>query len=176
MGTCNAGKVTYSGVEGEADYAFPFGMTLFANGSINDAKQAANNGTVPGTTPNPAQELANTPKWTYAGGFIFAHGPWHASISYKQVGTAVVYSTISSTGQTVAQLKIPSYDTWNAAFAYDFKNVQVKLQGFNLFDKRNMTNYAPSGNGETTINQTAQPGFLTFQSGRELQLTIVAKY
>ena len=95
------------------------------------------------------------------------------SVTYKQVGDAVVYST---GGATITQLKIPCYDRWNAALAYDFKTFEIKLQGFNLLDRRALTNYVPSGNGETTIYQTAQPGFLSFQSGRELQLTLSAKF
>ena len=70
---CNDGKARYSGVEGEAAYTFQFGLTLFANGSLNNAKQLANAANpAPGIAANPAQELANSPKWTDAVG---AHLP-----------------------------------------------------------------------------------------------------
>ncbi len=47
---CNAGKARYSGVEGEAAYAFDFGLSLFANASLNDAEQLA-------TPANPANGI-----------------------------------------------------------------------------------------------------------------------
>jgi iron complex outermembrane receptor protein len=168
--SCNAGKVRYSGVEGEAAYAFPFGLSLFVNGSINNAKQLANPGNAAeGIPSNPAQELANTPSWTDAVGAIYAHGPWQASVTYKQVGNEVVAGAAHG-----AQLKLPSYDTINGAVAYSFGHFQIKLQGFNLLDRRQITNYVPSGS-ETALYQ-ASGGFYTFQSGRELDVTLVARY
>lgn len=168
--SCNAGNARYSGIEGEVAYALPFGLNVFANGSVNDAKQlaqAANS--AEGIAGNPAQELANTPKWTFALGAMYAQGPWHASLTYKQVGDEVV-----SGAKGGLELPVPKYDTVNAAVAYNFGHFEMKLQGFNLFDKRNLTNYVPSGN-ETALNQT-NGGFYTFQSGREIDLTVVARY
>jgi iron complex outermembrane receptor protein len=175
QGSCNAGTVHYSGVEGEAAYTLPFGMTFFANGSVNAAEQMAQTGTATNGLPsNPKQELAATPRWTDAVGVLFSQGPWHASLTYKQVGDSVVYNSPAS--GFPLPIKLPSYDTWNASAAYDFKNFEIKLQGFNLFDKRQLTNYVPQA-GETTLYNSAETkAMYTFQSGRELQLTLVAKY
>jgi iron complex outermembrane receptor protein len=168
--TCNAGKVRYSGVEGEAAYALPVGMTLFVNGSINDAKQMAQLANVAaGIAGNPAQELAGVPKWTYALGGIYASGPWHFSADYKQVGDEVVAGGLGG-----KQIKVPAYDTINAAISYNFSRYQVKLQGFNLADHRNLINYVPSGN-ETTLYQ-ANGGVYTFQSGLEIDLSLSARF
>jgi iron complex outermembrane recepter protein len=174
-GSCNAGKVTYSGVEGEAAYTLPFGLTFFANGAINDAVQSAQAANaVQGIAGNPKQELAATPRWTDAVGALVHHGSWWASLTYKQVGDQVVYNAPAA--GFPQGIKVPSYDTVNGSIAYDFPHFQVKLQGFNLLDKRSLTNYVPEA-GETTLyNPAATTAFYTFQSGREIQLTVTARY
>ena len=173
--SCNAGKVNYNGVEGEAAYTLPIGLTFFANGSINDAVQAAQAPNIPaGIGGNPRQELAATPRWTDAVGLLLHHDAWRASLTYKQVGSAVVYNTPAS--GFPQGIKLPAYDTVNGSLAYDFKNFQIKLQCFNLLNRRALTNYVPEA-GETTLyNPAATTAFYTFQSGRELQLTLVARY
>jgi iron complex outermembrane receptor protein len=173
--SCNAGKVHYNGFEGEAAYALPFGLTAFANGSINNAKQLPNAANAAeGISANPAQELANVPNSTAAFGGIYAHGPWHASLSYKLVGQAVTYGLVTAAAPGGTQLKLPSYDTWNAAIDYDFGHFEIKLQGFNLLDKRTLIAYTPSGS-ETALYQ-ANGGEYEFESGREVQLTLVGKF
>lgn len=76
----NSGNAAYSGVEGEAAYAFPFGLTLFANGSINTAKN----------TTADLTEL-NAPKWTDALGLLYDYHRWQASLTWKQFGSQVAY-------------------------------------------------------------------------------------
>jgi outer membrane receptor protein involved in Fe transport len=87
-------------------------------------------------------------------GGLYAHGPWHASLTYKQVGDAISNDAVP--------IRIPSYYTVNADGAYSFSRFQVKVQVFNLFDKRQI------------VNETG--GFYTYQSGREIQLTLVGKF
>ena len=111
----NAGTADYSGVEAQGAYAFSFGLTLFANGSLNTAKDATHNKTE-----------AQSPKWTDAIGALYQKGPWQGSITYKQVGDQV-----SSDGPLLS-----AYDTTDMAIAYDFGHYKVKLAGFNLFDNR----------------------------------------
>ncbi len=173
--SCNAGKVTYSGFEGEAAYALPFGLTAFVNGSINDARQAAQGVTATdGLTPNPAQELANVPNSTAAFGGIYHRGPWQLSLTYKMVGSQVTYGAAPPGGFPV-QIKLPSYDTWNASIDYAVSsNYEIKLQGFNLADKRTLIGYTPSGS-ETGLYQT-NGGEYEFQSGREIDVTLVGKF
>ena len=167
-GFCNFGKASYSGVEGEAAYAFNFGLTLFGNGSLNSAKQLANAANpAAGIAANPAQELANAPKWTEAVGAIYTHGQWQASVTYKQVGSYVNYAN----GVT---FHLPSYDTLNGSLGYDFGRFQMKVQGFNLLDKRTITSYTPSGSA--TALYANDGSIYTFQAGRELSVTLVAKF
>lgn len=160
-GFCNLGSARYSGIEGEAAYAFDFGLTLFANGSFNSAKQL-------GAT---ADRIPNAPGWTDAAGAIYSHGRWQASLTYKQVGSYVQYNTVGTTNYT---FHLPSYDVVNGSLGYDFGHFQVKLQGFNLLDKRTITSYTPSA---TATQLYAYDGSIyTFQAGRELSVTLVAKF
>ena len=160
-GFCNLGSARYSGVEGEAAYAFDFGLTLFANGSFNSSKQL-------GAT---SERIPNAPGWTDAMGAIYSHGRWQASLSYKQVGSYVQYNTIGTTNYT---FHLPSYDTVNGSLGYDFGHFQVKLQGFNLLDRRTITSYTPSA---TATQLYAYDGSIyTYQAGRELSVTLIAKF
>ena len=141
----NAGKGDYSGVEAEGAYSFQFGLTAFANGSIN----VANNPT-PGA---PTKPFTNAPKGTAAAGLIYAKGPWEATVSEKFIGPQ-----IGSDGAT----DIKPYDTLDGSVSYDFGRFKVKLAGFNLFDRRNLTDFDGT--------------YYVFQVGRQIQGTIEAKF
>jgi iron complex outermembrane receptor protein len=176
--TCNEGKARFSGVEGEAAYTFPsLGLTLFANGALNTAKQLANAADpARGITANPAEELANSPAWTDALGAILHHGPWSASLTYKQSGAFVDYNTV---GVRQFTFHLPGYDTVDGSLGYDFGRFQLKLQGFNLLDRRAITSFTPAGD-TTHLFQTSDSGALdtsiyTLQAGRMLELTLIAK-
>ncbi|HEX4180572.1 MAG TPA: TonB-dependent receptor [Caulobacteraceae bacterium] len=175
---CNIGSAEYSGFEGEGAYAFDFGLTLFVNGSLNSSK----------TLGATAGEVPNAPEWTDAAGAIYTHGPWQASLTYKQVGSYVEYNPITGTAcagtGNVCTIRLPAYDTLNGAVGYDFGHFQMKLQGFNLLDRRQITSFTPGGNacGLYTAVDSAQCGggrdtsIYTFQSGRELSVTLIAKF
>jgi iron complex outermembrane receptor protein len=165
--TCNFGSARYTGVEGEVAYAFNFGATLFANGSLNTAKQLANAAN-PGAgiaTANPAEELTNAPNSTFAIGNIYHSGPWAGTISYKLSGPYVA-SYNGSQGN-----RLPGFDTLDASAAYDFGHFKIKLQAFNLLDKRAITTF----NG-ATLYSTKDSGLYEFQAGRQLQATLSAKF
>jgi iron complex outermembrane receptor protein len=145
----NAGTGNFSGVEGEAAYAFDFGLTLFVNGSLNDSNFGGS-------------ALATLPNSTAAAGAMFYHGPWSSDLTYKYVGEAPSGAAVGSG----TPLYVPSYDTVNASIAYDFGHFKVKLAGYNLADSRQIVTIAGSG-----------PGALyQFQAGRQLQLTLGAKF
>ena len=153
-GYCNAGKARFSGVEGEGAYAFDFGLTVFANGSLNSAKQLATPANpAAGIAATPAGTLANAPKWTYAAGGIYHNGPWALSLAYKNSG-----AYISDDGP-----RMPGYDTLDASVRYDFsKRLYVQFQAFNLADQRATT--------------TLKGGLYQFQAGRTLEGTIAASF
>ncbi len=75
----NIGSGEYSGVEVEGAYSFGYGFTVFANGSVNDAKL---------TRPTPGP-IPNSPRGTAAFGLLYDKGPWAASVSDKFVGPQV---------------------------------------------------------------------------------------
>jgi iron complex outermembrane recepter protein len=165
---CNFGKARYSGVEGEAAYALDFGLTLFANGSLNSAKQLANAADpAAGINANPAQRLANSPKWTAAAGVLYSHRQWNASLTYKQVGDYVAYGATT--------FRLPAYDTLNGSLGYDFGRFGLKLQVQNLLDRRQITSFVP-GSSKTLYDPTDTAALYTFQAGRELSLTLIGKF
>jgi iron complex outermembrane receptor protein len=146
----NSGTANYSGVEAEGAYAFDNGLSFFANGSLNAAKNVSSN-----------QEEPNAPKWTLAAGAMYRHGPWEGALTYKQVGKQA-YNLDS---------ELPAYDTINLTGAYDFGHFRVKLSAINLADSRSITSF--SG---TTLYSSADSGFYSFQAGRELMATVQAKF
>jgi iron complex outermembrane recepter protein len=165
-GFCNVGKGRYTGVEGEGAYASPFGVTLFVNGSLNSAKQLATTANAAqGIAAAPAETLTNAPKFTAAAGAIYHYQDWSASLTYKRSGEFVATYT---GGQAV---ELPGYDSIDASVRYDFSRYWVKLQVFNLADKRDVTSF--SGSKLFTI---ADPGLYLFQAGRTIEATIGAKF
>jgi iron complex outermembrane receptor protein len=164
--TCNAGLARYTGVEGEAAYAFDFGLTLFANGSLMSAKQLANAANAAaGIAGNPAEELTNSPGWTDAIGGLYRSGRWQGSLTYKQSG-AYVATYNGGIGN-----RLPGYDTFDGSVSYDFGHVLLKLQAFNLLDRRAITSF----NGSVLYSRT-DPGLYEFQAGRNLEATLIAKF
>ncbi len=170
-GFCNFGTARYNGVEGEVAYHFDIGLTLFVNGSLNSAKQLASAATNSVTQANPAQTLPNAPKWTDAAGVLYSHGPIHASLTYKQSGAYVAsYDNLTVPGKNLAN-RLSGYDTIDASGAYDFGHYAVKLQVFNIADKRAITAF--SGIQLYNINDS---GLYSFQAGREILATLSAKF
>jgi iron complex outermembrane receptor protein len=148
---CNIGTSDYSGVEGEITYALPFGLTAFANGSINTAKNRTLD-----------QTELDAPKWTDAVGLIYDYHRWQAALTYKEVGTQVAYVDASN-----VEHEIGAYNTTNGVIAYDFGKIKVKLAALNLFDHRDLTAVAV---GSTNANS-----FVQFEAGREVLVTLEAK-
>jgi iron complex outermembrane receptor protein len=167
-GYCNVGKARWTGVEGEGAYAFDFGLTVFANGSLNAAKQLATAADpAAGISANPAQTLTNAPKWTYAAGGMYHNGPWALSLTYKNSGAYVAGYTAG--GQA---LHLPGYDSLDASVRYDFnRRLFVQLQAFNLADKRAITSFSGS-----ELYSAADTGLYQFQAGRTIEGTIAARF
>ncbi|THD60978.1 TonB-dependent receptor [Phenylobacterium sp.] len=166
-GFCNVGKGQYSGVEGEAAYAAPFGVTFFVNGSINTAKQLATAADpAAGIAASPAETLANAPKYTAAAGAIYHYQDWSGSLTYKRSGQYVATYT---GGQAV---ELPGYDSIDVAVRYDFTpRYWAKLQVFNLADKRDITSFTGA-----VLHSTTDTGLYLFQAGRTIEGTIGAKF
>jgi iron complex outermembrane receptor protein len=172
-GFCNFGKARFDGVEGEVAYALPIGVTLFANGSYNEAVQTSGLAAGEyGPAPMPGDRLPNAPLWTDAFGAIYGSGPWKGSLTFKQVGTAVVYGGAAAT--TIYNL--PSYYTLDGSVAYSFKNFEIKLQGINLLDRRQITNFTPGSTSTHLMDPTDNTGIYTYQAGEQILLTLTGKF
>jgi iron complex outermembrane receptor protein len=167
-GFCNLGKGRYTGIEGEGAYAFDFGLTLFANGSLNSAKQLATPANAAaGIAAAPAQTVTNAPKWTYAAGGIYHAGPWAASLTYKNSGAYV--AGYDGAGHA---LHLPGYDSVDASVSYDFgRRISLQLQALNLADKRAITSF--SGAALYSLSDT---GLYQYQAGRMVEGTITARF
>lgn len=167
-GFCNVGKGRYTGVEGEGAYAFDFGLTLFANGSLNTAKQLATGANpAAGIAASPAQTLTDAPKWTYAAGGIYHQGPWAATVSYKNSGAYV--AGYDAAGHA---LHLPGYDSIDASVSYDFtQRLRLQLQVFNIADKRAITSFSGAA-----LYSTTDTGLYDYQAGRMVEGTLTARF
>ncbi len=143
----NAGAARYKGIEGQAAYLLPLGVTLFANGSLNSAVSRPS-----------GKGLDNAPKWTAAFGALYDKGPWQGSLTFKQVGRF-------TNGAAV----INPYSTVNATAAYSFGQFKVKFAVYNLANQRSIT----SSTSGATLSAS---DLYTFQAGREVQVTLQAKF
>lgn len=155
----NQGKVAYKGIEGQAAYAFDFGLTAFVNGSINEAK---NNDP---THANFKKTIAKAPESTFAMGGIYRKGPLNLALTYKVVGEQWADDAQS------AAYKLEAYNVADFAISYDFGHVSAKLGVDNLFDSRATTKVAI--NGLVGAYNTDQ---YFFQSPRNVMLTLTGKF
>jgi len=184
--SCDAGTVHYSGFEGQGAYLLPFGLTVFVNGSINNARDIGSKaspsfGCAFGSATAgqcPAMPTPATPDYTAAAGVIYRSGPWQASVTFKQVGNSFVTGGAQTAANNfTGEIKLPVYNTVNGDIAYSFlRRYQVKLQIFNLLDRRAVINYVPQGNETTLWNSAATTSYYTFQSGREIDGTLSVKF
>ncbi|MGN6424619.1 MAG: TonB-dependent receptor [Asticcacaulis sp.] len=148
----NQGGVTYKGIEGQAAYAFDFGLTVFANASMNSAKSNTTHLTI-----------KEAPKSTLGFGGIFRSGPVKAALTFKQVG-----EQWAADGEP-ADYKIKAYNNVNLAVSYDFaERYTVKLQVDNLIDSRNVT--------KISVNDGPIDDQYYFQAPTNAMLTLSAKF
>jgi iron complex outermembrane receptor protein len=127
----NAGGVVYKGLEAEGTVYVGDGFSVFANGSLNSAKDKTDH-----------QWVAYAPNSTAAGGIIYNRHGWYGSLIAKHIG-----KQYGDTGQTIP---IGAYTLANAALSYTLKGddapawlqqATVNLQVHNVFDKKTITNF-----------------------------------
>jgi iron complex outermembrane receptor protein len=133
----NQGGVIYKGIEAEATAYVGMGFSLYANGSLNSAKDKG------ADIQDPGQWIANAPKSTAALGVIYNRDEWYASLIDKYVGTR--YGDV---GQTIP---LSAYSTLDGALGYTvgqngptwLRNASLKLAVNNLIDSHKI--YALAG-------------------------------
>ncbi|SDA22277.1 iron complex outermembrane recepter protein [Sphingomonas sp. NFR15] len=145
----NIGQVKYKGVEGQINVMPIHGLTLFANGSYNQAKS--------GTT---GQQIAKAPFSTAAAGFIYRSGGFRISYNHKYTGTQ--YGTEYSGSPGYRLYRIKPYSIGEFAISQDIdKSFQIGVTVSNVFNSRAVTAISNSGSGapQTVIIGTS------YQSG-----------
>jgi iron complex outermembrane receptor protein len=168
----NAGKVLYKGVEGQVTYALHGGFAVFANGSINYAKEVG--------THNP---VSNAPKSTAAAGLLYKHGPIRLSLIDKWTGPQYATSEALDPTQTFFVLqrsvRISPYNDTILAASYEWRNLRFGLNVTDLFDSKKVENIGLSGNGPSGnpvhgVNQTADQFY--YQPGRQVTGDVTVKF
>ena len=121
----NQGGVTYKGIEAEATGYLGMGFSVYANGSINSAKNKQT-----------GQWIPDAPDGTFTAGAIYNLNGWYASLLDKWVGKS--YGDTSATGPTQP---IGSFSTLDGAIGYTvpasarwLAKANVRLSFNNLLD------------------------------------------
>ena len=146
----NQGAVDYYGVESEGTLAIGHGISLYANGSANSAKNRATH-----------QPIANAPEATAAGGVIFTSGAIYASLIDKWVG--------SRYGDVGMRQGLQPFNQLDAAISYTLHQhgappFNLRLQIDNLLDSRKIDEFdLYAGSRQTPIFYT-QAGRSVFAS------------
>ena len=148
------GKTVYKGVEGEATYAFDFGLAVFVNGSLNSAKDSTH------------KQIHGAPEWTAAAGLIYKNNGITVSLINKFIG-----DQWGADGEPSAY-KIGAYSTTNLIVGYDFGRFKIEGGVYNLFNNQNITDLAV--NDGPTANPLDSHDQYFFQPERNFQVTLRA--
>lgn len=126
--TCyyNQGGVTYQGIEGQVTYAFAPWLSVFANGSINDAKDNTTH-----------LQVGSAPKNTFGVGALYKSGPWTASIVDKYTGEQWAQDNQPS------NFHIPGYHQVDMSVAYSWDRYKIEAQIQNLGNSQSVTSISP---------------------------------
>ncbi len=178
----NLGGAIYKGIEVQGTYLLPYGLSVFANGSLNDARGN-------GDPTNPGyngHQLAKAPFWTAATGLRYqkngvftADDGIVATLNTKFIGQQ--YSTTVS-GTTNPTGLIPSWSETNLSGTYRLGNYALEAQVLNLFDGGDVTAFKgnaliPGTNRPAlTVAQGGGANTPVYQAGRSVQVTLRAAF
>ncbi len=126
----------YTGFEAEATYAVGGGLSVYANGSVNDA-----------TFKGSKLDVPQVPQDTAALGFAYNQGGFFSSLTEKYVGSWVVYDKITNPDIAGAgasrSANSSSYWLGDLSIGYGWKfrqgivrNAKVRLQISNVFNNK----------------------------------------
>lgn len=146
----NQGAVDYYGIEAEGTLAVGHGVSLYANGSGNVAKNRAT-----------SQPIANAPEATAAAGVIYTGDGLYASVLDKWVG--------SRYGDVGLKQGLQPFNELNAAVSYTLQRpslppVNLKLQLDNILDSRKINQFDLYAGSKQTPIYYVQPGRSVFAS------------
>jgi iron complex outermembrane receptor protein len=153
----NGGGAIYKGVELEAQYALPNGLSLYANYSDNDAKYKHSN-----------IILAEAPEYTAAAGILYddAHGLYYSVIG-KEIGPRFGDDSAGSAPGDVANSRVGATFTVDLAAGYHFhtpitKNLTASIKVGNLLDSHKVVDYAGTQSVSGTPLYWLTPGRSVF--------------
>lgn len=140
----NEGGATYLGLEAEATIALGHGVSLYANGSLNRARDHESGAPVP-----------NAPDATLAGGLLYQHGAWFGSVLDKWVGARF--------GDTNRQAGLDPFNQLDATLGRTVAlgtraHLRLQLQALNLADSRKIDALAGYTAAAGTPLWYTQPG------------------
>ncbi len=166
----NLGAVKYKGVEAEGTYAVGFGLSVYANATVNSAR----------LTDQPQASLnqtwvPETPNRTAALGLLYNQGPVQASLIDKYVGVRY--------GDTGDAYRLSAYSTADAAVNYVFnqsfmalKNAKVGVTVQNIADRKSVYFLNGYTGGSTPAGYVnGNPLFFTLP-GRSFQVNLSASF
>ena len=165
----NEGGVIYKGVEGQATYVLGHGLAVFANGSINSAREKVSHNVV-----------ANAPKGTAAAGLLYKVGPIKLSLIDKWVGPqyATSESFVPATGLNAIsrQVRIAPYNDAIIAASYEWRNFRFGLEVTDLLNSEKVENLGLSGSADagSQFNRTGDQFY--YQPGRQITGDITVRF
>lgn len=122
----NAGGAVYQGVEGQVTYAFTPWMSVFANGSVNSAKDNATH-----------LQVKQAPTSTAGVGALYKLGQWTASVVEKYTG-----DQWAQDGQP-SNFHIQGYHQVDVSVAYTFDRYKIEAQIQNITNSQAVTSISP---------------------------------
>ncbi len=151
----NIQGATYKGIEGQVSFQVIPHVNLFANGSVNSAKNSAT-----------GLQIANAPSSTAAIGVLYREGPWSFSVIDKYVGQNHAVDAPDTTAASLATYNaytIKAYYNTDLKVVYNFGRWRLEGALFNLFDSQQVTKIGPG--------KTVAADQYYFQPGRSFQLS-----
>jgi iron complex outermembrane receptor protein len=145
----------YKGIEGQVSFQVLPQLDVFANGSVNSAKNQFT-----------GLQIAGAPSSTAAVGVLFRQGPWSFSVLDKYVGQNHAVDVSDTSVASMAAYNaytIKAYYNTDLKVVYDFGQWRLEGALFNLFDSQ-----------QTTLikqGKTLAADQYYFQPGRSFQLS-----
>jgi iron complex outermembrane receptor protein len=178
----NTGNAIYKGIEGQGTYLLPEGFSVFANGSLNDARGYGD--TI--NTGNNGRQLAQVPFWTAALGvrfgrerILFDDDALATTLNTKWNGQQ--YATAAS-GAAAPTALLPTWAETNWSTTYRKGPYAIEAQVLNLFDTQDVTAFkgkaliAGTNLPAMTSAQGGGQNVFTYQAGRSVQVTLKAEF
>lgn len=178
----NLGGATYKGIELQATYVLPYGFSVFANGSVNEAKGK-------GDPLNPGyngHQLAKAPRGTAALGvrserhdLFAANDSLIVTLNDKLIGPQ--YATAAS-GTTPPTGLVKAFSQADLSATYHLGHYSLQAQILNIGDSQDITSFKGKAllpGTKTPAETSAQGGaanVFTYQVGRSYQVTLKAAF